>query len=164
MSVAVLNPTLDHVLVTAGIVWLIARQFTWRDVSDLLRWPVLLLAFGAISATLGVLHGERISLSGAAVFAAELLLVAATGTLMGTRYRFRDAPAGQQCRLNRSGVVLWAVFVCIRVAALILAAQLGAKFLETTGAVLMSFATNRLAASLVVQRRAQQRIRVHAPS
>jgi hypothetical protein len=59
MSVAVLNPTLDHVLVTAGIVWLIARQFTWRDVSDLLRWPVLLLAFGAISATLGVLHGER---------------------------------------------------------------------------------------------------------
>jgi hypothetical protein len=102
--------------------------------------------------------------SGAAVFAAELLLVAATGTLMGTRYRFRDAPAGQQCRLNRSGVVLWAVFVCIRVAALILAAQLGAKFLETTGAVLMSFATNRLAASLVVQRRAQQRIRVHAPS
>lgn len=50
--------------------------------------------------------------------------------------------------------MLWAVFLAIRLLSLILAPQVGARLVESTGAVLISFGTNRLVASLVVRRRA----------
>jgi hypothetical protein len=148
----------DDVLIAAGITWLIARQFWWRDVAGLLRLPLILLVVGGCSIGADLLsHGEHISSIGVTLLVAELLLVATTGAVMGTRYQFRTTCAETQCRLDATGLLLWAVFLGIRISSLILASQVGAKLLESTGVVLVSFATNRLAASVLVLRRAQQR-------
>ena len=65
----------------------------------------------------------------------------------------RRASAGLQYRLTRGGVGLWAAFLAIRVGSFLLAEQLGAHLLENSGAILLSFATNRLVSSTIVRRR-----------
>jgi hypothetical protein len=160
MTAGSLNAAFDDVLVIAGITWLIARQFSWRDVRGLVQLPVLLLVGGGLLVTSDVVRGERVPASGVALLVGELLLVGATGSVMGTRYQFRVTGTGMQCRLDRAGLLLWAAFLLIRLVSLILAARVGAGLLETTGVVLVSFATNRLVASVVVMRRAQRRLSV----
>jgi hypothetical protein len=85
----------------------------------------------------------------------ELVLVAGTGAAMGYVTGFRGAGRALQHRLTAPGLGLWAVFVAIRVGFFALAAALGANLLEASGVIVLSFGVNRLAASLVVRRRAR---------
>jgi hypothetical protein len=148
----------EDVTVVGGIGWMIGRQFRWRQVAGLLRLPLALLGLGAGWIVSDLLHGSTtVTPLDAAVLSAELLLVVATGSAMGLLYRFRPPAAKVECRLSRGGLLLWAVFVAIRLASFLLARHLGAHLLETTGAVLVSFASSRLAAALVVQRRSSRR-------
>ena len=86
---------------------------------------------------------------------AELGLVAVTGTVMGYVTHFRRAGGRLQYRLTGVGLILWAVFVAIRVGNFALANLLGANVAEATGLILLSFGVNRLAAIAVVRRRAE---------
>ena len=85
----------------------------------------------------------------------ELALVAVTGTIMGLATRFRTMDAHLQYRLSPTGIWLWAVFIVIRVGSFWLASALGAHVAEATGMILLSFGANRLAAILIVRRRAE---------
>ncbi|MBG0738030.1 hypothetical protein IV500_01075 [Paeniglutamicibacter antarcticus] len=85
---------------------------------------------------------------------AELGLVAFTGTAMGYATNFRSAGGQLQYRLTGTGIFLWGLFIVIRIADFALAGALGANLADATGLILLSFGINRLAAILVVRRRA----------
>lgn len=155
-----LDAVLTDVLVAAGIVWLVARQFHWRPVGSMLRIALGVLGVGAAVTVPGAVR-MHLAAPDVLVLAAELLLVGATGTAMGTLYRFRTVRGDLQCRLERLGLLLWAVFLGVRVGSFALAHLLGAHGLENTGVLLVSFGTNRLASALVVGRRSA---RVAAPT
>lgn len=155
MTATGVNSVLDAGLIASGIAWMIVRQFTWRDLAGLLRLPLIVLASGVALLGLDLVGGESVRPLEIVVSLGELLLVGVTGTLMGRRYRLRNTAGHTQCRLDRSGLLLWAAFLVIRISSFILAARIGARLLETTGAMLVSFATNRLVASVVVRRRAR---------
>jgi len=89
--------------------------------------------------------------------------VAGTGAAMGRATRFRDED-GLRYRLTGPGIALWAVFLAIRVASFVLAGVLGARMLDATGLILVSFGVNRLAAALVVRRRATVRYGRNTPA
>ena len=89
---------------------------------------------------------------------AELGLVAITGTAMGYATHFRTAGGRLQYRLTWTGIILWAIFVTIRIGNFALASTLGANLADATGLILLSFGVNRLAAILVVRHRAEARI------
>ena len=156
MSWSTINATVDDLAVLAGVAWMIARQFTWRPLAGAVWIPVLLVAAGTAVIAIELILGRLVvhPVDGA-MAAAELLLVALTGTAMGCRYRFRDSPEShrRQLRLDRSGLLLWAVFLAVRLGSVLLARAVGAHLVETTGAILISFGTNRLVAMLVAQHR-----------
>lgn len=74
---------------------------------------------------------------------------------MGHVTRFRTVDEHLQYKLNTAGLWLWGLFVGIRVGSFYLASALGASLADATGLVLPSFGVNRLAAILVVGRRAR---------
>ncbi|WP_370935198.1 hypothetical protein [Amycolatopsis sp. cg13] len=141
----------DDVLLALGIGILIVRQFQWRSAEPrrMLLMPVLLIVVGLVY--LGFELGGGFE-SADWLLVGELVLVAGTGTAMGYVTRFRQA-GGLQYRLTGAGIVLWAVFLAVRVGSFALASVLGAHLLDATGLILVSFGVNRLAASLVVRRR-----------
>lgn len=145
----------DDILIGAGIAFLIVRQFMWRaaDPARLLLMPVIIVIYGIGSVTWDILHGERLKIVDLVVFIVELALVGCTGTVMGVRTRFRRRGQALQYKLDAWGVALWAIFIAIRIGSFLLAAQLDAHALETTGAILISFGANRLASSITVRRR-----------
>lgn len=146
----------DDVIVVLGILFLIVRQFLWRDARAhrLLRLPVIVIDLGIVLVVWNVIQGEVFTDLDALMLFAELVLVAATGSIMGRSTVFRRVQGLLQYKLNRWAIALWALFIAIRVGSFLLAAHLGAHVLETSGAILISFGGNRLASSLVVLRRA----------
>ena len=153
---AAVNGLADEVLVVAGIAVMVVRQFRWRsaELHRLLRLPLLII--GAGTAYLGVeLWGGFPWVRGDWFIVAELALVAGTGTVMGHVTRFRTIQGHLQYRLTAAGLWLWLAFVGIRLASFFLAAALGVDLAGATGLVLLSFGINRLAATLVVRRRAR---------
>jgi hypothetical protein len=155
VAVSDINTIADDLIIAVGIAVLIIRQFLWRsaDLARMLRMPVVVIGAGIVYLRVELRHGFVWSATEWLVLA-ELVLVAITGTIMGHVTRFRRVEGGVQYRLTRPGVLLWAAFVAIRVGGFALAHLLGARLLETTGMILVSFGANRLAASLVVRRRA----------
>ena len=151
--------TLDRLVIVVGIVALIARQFRWRvaDPRTILRLPLALLGFGAFTFAQEVFTGMALTAHTVVLLVAELALVGLLGTTMGWLMQFRPDGAGWRSRLSPRGLVLWALFVAIRVGIFALAARLGAPLLETTGAILLSFGLNRLANALVVRQRLARR-------
>jgi len=145
----------DRIVVSVGIVVLIARQFRWRvaDPQTILRFPLALIGIGALTFIQQIFGSVPLTARTVALLAAELALVGLLGTTMGWLMQFRVADAGWRYRLSPRGIVLWALFVAIRVGIFALAARFGAPLLETTGAILLSFGLNRLASALVVRRR-----------
>ncbi|WP_375401633.1 hypothetical protein [uncultured Amnibacterium sp.] len=150
-----INQAADTVLIVAGVGVLIVRQFIWRsaDPARMLTPPVLIMAAGLVSLVIEVHSGLHWTTADIVVLG-ELVLVAATGTAMGHVTRFRAHEGQVQYKLTANGVVLWAAFIVIRLASLSLAFLLGATAADTTGLILISFGVNRLAATLVVRRRA----------
>lgn len=156
MDWGAVNQVLDDVVIVAGIVWLIIRQFVWRstDLHRMLRLPVLILAGGLVYLVVELWSGFR--WAGADwIVLGELLLVAVTGTVMGCATRFRAVDDRLQYRLSTAGLWLWLLFVGIRVGSYLLASALGASLADATGLILLSFGVNRLAAVIVVRRRAR---------
>jgi hypothetical protein len=154
-----INRDADDVLVGAGIVVLIGRQFIWRS-AELRRMLVLPLVIIAVGTVYLVAELGAGSLSGAGdwVILAELALVALTGTAMGYVTRFRTQQDRLQYKLTTPGLLLWVVFVGLRLGSFYLAAALGARLAATLGPILLSFGVNRVAAVLVVRRRARARL------
>lgn len=146
--------TLDRFVVAVVIVVLIARQFCWRaaDPQAILRFPLALIGIGALTFAQEVFTGTALTARTVALLAAELALVGLLGATMGWLMQLRADGAGWRYRLSPRGIVLWALFVAIRVGIFALAARVGAPLLETTGAILLSFGLNRLASAFVVRR------------
>jgi hypothetical protein len=150
---------IDTIAVTAGICFLVVRQFLWRtaDAARLFVLPLSIIAVGVVSVVWEVLRGEPLTLFTLAVVCAEAVLVFGTGTAMGWMTQFRQRGGVLSYRLVPEGMILWGVFLAIRVGSLFLAGRFGAHLLDTTGAIMVSFGINRLANSLVVRRRIEHR-------
>lgn len=151
-----INQVADNVIIAAGIAWLIARQFTWRsaELKLMLRIPVVVVAAGLAYLAIELWGGFQ-WVAGNWLVVAELGLVAVTGTAMGYVTRFRTVSGLLQYRLTGMGLVLWVVFVAIRLGNFALASVLGANLADATGLILLSFGVNRLAAIIVLRRRAK---------
>jgi hypothetical protein len=150
---------MDTVAVTVGIGFLIFRQVLWRtaEPARLFVLPLCIVGTGVVWVTWEVLRGEPLTLFTFAVVCAEAVLVFATGTAMGWMTQFRERNGALSYRLVPGGLVLWGVFLAIRVGSFVLAGRIGAHLLDTTGAITVSFGMNRLANSVVVSRRIKQR-------
>ncbi|MFC8800813.1 hypothetical protein ACFT2C_24040 [Promicromonospora sp. NPDC057138] len=150
-----INQIADNLIIAVGIAVLIVRQFLWRSavLHRMLRLPSLVIAAGV--GYLGVELGTGFQwVPGDWFIIGELALVAITGTAMGYVTRFRAVETRLEYRLTGPGVGLWAVFVAIRAGFFLLATASGADLAGATGLVLLSFGVNRLAAIMVVRRRA----------
>ena len=161
------NTVVDDIAISAGVVVLIVRQFRWRsaELHRMLQLPVSIVVIGLGYLAVELSRGFSWA-AGDWIVVAELVLVAATGTAMGYVTRFRRRPARSisapdqdaplQYKLTSPGLWLWVGFVVIRVASYYLAARRGADVGRATGLVLISFGINRVAAVLVVRRRARR--------
>ncbi len=151
-----INEVIDDVIITLGIAVLIVRQFIWRSavLDRMLRMPIVIILAGIIYLIVE-LAGGFAWVPADWLIVAELGLVAITGTAMGYATHFRTTSGSLQYRLTWIGVILWAVFVTIRLGNFALASILGANLAEATGLILLSFGINRLAAIAVVRRRAR---------
>jgi hypothetical protein len=160
---AAINQIADDVIITIGISVLIVRQFIWRsaELNRMLRMPVVVIAAGIACLAFELWAGFH-WVAADWLVVAELGLVAVTGTVMGYVTHFRRACGQLQYRLTGVGLILWAVFVAIRVGNFALANQLGANLAEATGLILLSFGVNRLAAIAVVRHRAEALISENA--
>lgn len=145
----------DTLVVTLGIGLLIVRQFLWReaDPQKILRFPLAIVGIGVVALGWEIVARAALTPLTFMLLGAEVALVCLTGSAMGMLTELRESTGRLHHRLSRSGVVLWAVFVAIRVGSFLLADRFGAHLLETTGAILVSFGINRLASSLVVRRK-----------
>jgi hypothetical protein len=160
-----INEIADNVIITVGIGVLIVRQFLWRSTQlhRMLRMPVLIIAVGILY-LVAELSGSVRWAAGDWFIVAELGLVAFTGTAMGYVTRFRTADEHLQYRLTTPGIALWAAFIGIRVGFFFLVTVFGARLGDATGVILLSFGVNRLAAILVVRRRAEAMLRTTQPA
>lgn len=154
-----INHDADDMLVGVGIAILIVRQFRWRS-TDLRRMLVLPLVIIAVAVVYLVaeLRAEPRGGAGDWVILGELAMVALTGTAMGYVTRFRTHQDQLQYKLTTPGLLLWVVFVGLRLGSFYLAAALGARLAAALGPILLSFGVNRVAAVLVVRRRARARL------
>ncbi|QHC58928.1 hypothetical protein [Rathayibacter sp. VKM Ac-2760] len=150
------NRMVDDVAIAAGIIVLIVRQFLWRSTQlhRMLGLPTVIIGAGLVSLAVELWGGFR-WVEADWIIIGELVLVTGTGTIMGLVTRFRTTDAHLEYKLSPAGIWLWALFVVIRVGSLSLASVLGANLAEATGVILLSFGTNRLAAVLVVRKRAE---------
>lgn len=153
----IVNQAADDAIITVGIMVLIVRQFIWRSAQlhRMLRLPAVIIAAGLVY-LLFELRGGFHWVPADWIIIAELFLVAVTGTIMGHATRFRTVDEHLQYKLSSNGVWLWAAFLLIRVGSFCLASTLGANLTEATGLILLSFGINRLAAIIVVRRRAEK--------
>lgn len=144
---------LDTLLITVGILFLIVRRFFWREIepTKLFRFPLLMIGLGATWAVWDVINGATFGLVSLGVMGLEALLVFGTGLVMGLMTQFRQRSGQISYRLLPAGVLLWLVFLAVRIGSFILADKLGFHLLDTTGAILVSFGINRLAAALVIR-------------
>ncbi|SMQ71277.1 hypothetical protein SAMN06295909_2521 [Plantibacter sp. VKM Ac-1784] len=150
------NKSLDDVIIAAGIIILIVRQFIWRSTQlhRMLLLPVVIIAAGLVYLVIELWGGFGWAAADWIIIG-ELVLVTVTGTVMGLVTRFRTTDAQLQYKLSPAGIWLWALFIVIRVGSFYLASVLGANLAEATGLILLSFGANRLAAILVVRKRAE---------
>ncbi len=153
-----INQVADEALVTAGIGFLIVRQFLWRsaELRRMLWMPAIILGLGIVS-LLGEVQGLRWVPADWCI-PGELVLVFLTGTAMGYVTHLRTAQQRVQYKLTGAGIALWAVFLTIRIGSFFLASALGANLSDAMGPILLSFGTNRLAATLIVRRRVRRLI------
>ncbi|MDP9777719.1 hypothetical protein J2S58_001342 [Nakamurella flavida] len=149
-----IDRVMDDVLITAGVVVLIVRQFRWRsaEAGRMFRLPMIVLGLGLL------LLGEEMWTGvdwrpGDWFVLAEVGLVAVAGIAMGRVTRFRFHRERLQYRLTTPGLGLWAAVVAARVATVLSAARFGADVSGASGLLLISFGVNRLAAAVVVSRR-----------
>lgn len=164
MDWGAINQIADDIIITAGIALLILRQFIWRsaELNRMMRMPVVVVASGIVYLVFEVWGGFR-WVTADWLIIAELALVAITGTAMGYVTHFREKAGHLQYRLTGVGLILWAVFVAIRIGNFALANLLGANLVEATGLILLSFGVNRLTAIAVVRRRATELISQQEP-
>ena len=150
-----INEVADDALVAVGILILIARQFIWRsaELHRMLRLPLIIVGAGIVY-LLAELWGGFHWVPGDWFVLGELALVALTGTAMGFVTRFRPNQERLQYKLTAVGLWLWLAFVAIRIGSFWLASVFGANLGAVTGLILLSFGVNRLAAIVVVRRRA----------
>ncbi len=153
---AELNRITDNVLIAAGIAFLVLRQFFWRpaELGRMLRLPLLVIA-GAAGYLVVELRAGFGWVPADWLVVGELVLVAVTGTAMGYVTHFRRRDNQLQYRLTTAGLVLWAVLLLLRGGDIVLAEHLGANVEKATGLILLSFGVTRLAAIMVVRRRAR---------
>ena len=158
---ATINQVTDDVIITVGIAVLIARQFIWRsaELHSMLRLPFLVIIAGFVYLAFEFWGGFRWA-PGDWFIVGELALVALTGTAMGHVTRFRTDQERLEYKLTAAGLGLWAVFIGLRVSTFYLAAAFGANMTDATGLILLSFGANRLAAVLVVRRRARNLLEI----
>lgn len=151
------NRIADDSLITAGIAFLVARQFLWRrtELDRMLRLPLLVIAAAAVYLVVEFRSGFG-WVAADWLIVGELMLVTVTGTAMGYVTQFRRHDHQLQYRLTTAGVVLWVVFLLLRAGDITLADHLGADTAKATGLILLSFGLNRLAAIAVVRRRARE--------
>lgn len=159
-----INQIVDDVILTVGIAILIIRQFIWRSaqLNRMLRVPVLIIGAGIASLVFELWGGFPWAPADWLILP-ELGLVAIAGTAMGYATHFRTAGGRLQYRLTWTGIILWAIFVTIRIGNFALASTLGANLADATGLILLSFGVNRLAAIMVVRRRAEAHIATTEP-
>ncbi|MBN9612407.1 MAG: hypothetical protein J0H64_02890 [Actinobacteria bacterium] len=165
-----MTPTLQLIgnglLIAVLLVWVGYRQTTWRvvDPARMLRLPALL---GIAGIAILVNGRGTVALTGVgfAMLAIELVLSLGVGALMGAISRFRamtpeaitaygagrnrrgstGAPVSLEARTGWFGLALWIVLIAARIGIGVLAHQLGATALASTGVILLMVAANRAA-------------------
>lgn len=147
--------SLDTLLVVLGILALIIRQFFWRTatLAGFLRTPLMILTAGALWMAWDALHGELLTGRILEIALAEAVLVLGTGAVMGLVTQFQPDHDRLRYRLMPAGILLWLIFLGIRVGSFLYADRLGVHLLDTTGAILVSFGLNRLSNALVIRAR-----------
>ena len=150
-----INQIADDIIIIVGITFVFVRQFIWRSarLDRMLRMPVIVTGAGIVFLNIELARGVA-SVPADWLIVAELGLVATTGTAMGYATHFRRVREDLHYRLTGVGIILWAVFVAVRIGNFALANTLGANLADATGLILLSFGINRLAAITVVRRRA----------
>ncbi|MFT4294539.1 MAG: hypothetical protein QM582_03905 [Micropruina sp.] len=144
------------------LVWVGYRQTTWRVVDGARMWrlPLILGLVGIAS-----LIGARASFGGidVAALAIEIAVSAATGAWMGALAKFRPLAASNdhsgarwETRTGWWGLALWLLVVAVRVGIDVVAVQLGAQLVTSTGVILLLLGANRMIRVGVILSRAQQ--------
>ncbi len=140
------------------LVWVGYRQTTWRPVGATMWRLPLILGLVGIASMLG--SGMPLSGIDLAALAIELVVSAATGAWMGVLAHFRplapsDATSARwESRTGWWGLALWLLVVAVRVGIDIVAVQLGAGMVTSTGVILLVLAANRLVRVGVILNRA----------
>ena len=144
---------------TVGIVFLLAllvlRQFQWKAASEarLLRLPAILILAGVVELCINLIRGEILTWDAIGALAVELILVSTIGLIMGRMSILRVLDGQSFYRLTRIGILLWALFLVVRIGSFASASVMDIHILETTGVILISFGLNRLASALILRRR-----------
>jgi hypothetical protein len=154
-----MNSVLDLVLAVAVIVYICAKQVSWRpvDPSRLFRLPLILGAAGIV--TMPRQHTGLHPVD-VAILGLSAVLALASGTLMGRIARFRPSPADPRLTESRTGwlgVAIWIGLVAARVALDVAGHRLGSDLAVSTGSILLVLALNRLAGALVISARLSRR-------
>ena len=134
---------------------LVLRQFQWKAASEarLLRLPAILILAGVVEFCVSLFRGEALTWEAIGALTVELVLVSTIGLIMGRLSILRVLDGQSFYRLTRIGILLWALFLAVRIGSFALARVMGIHILETTGVILISFGLNRLASALVIRRR-----------
>jgi hypothetical protein len=153
------STVLDLLLGLAIIVYISAKQLSWRPVDPARMWklPLILGAVGVVSLarrTTSVNAVDVVILGLSAVFA----LI--SGALMGRIARFRPSPTDPglvESRTSGLGVGIWFGLILVRVALDIAGHRLGSDLAVSTGTILLMLAFNRAAGAVVVSARRPHR-------
>jgi hypothetical protein len=148
----------DLIWAAAGILFLIARQFTWRPLTraNLFAIPSVLIGSGVTWMACGGATSQPLNRLTLLAVGVEGLAAMLTGLAMGWLTQFRSRANRQWYRLAPKGVALWALFVGIRVGSLYWFKLMGTSGIAVPGGLLVLFGLNRLISGLTIRRRLRQ--------
>jgi hypothetical protein len=153
----------NYALPILSVLYLIGRQFMWRQLKDRPQWRAGII-FGIVGVVLILQQPELISAPLSAVDLGMMVLECAVsfgiGILMGRMTVYRVIDDRVELRTPPIGILLWVVFIAVRIGLVMLADGSGAVIAASGSFILISLAFNRLARGFVIE---SQRAK-HTPS
>lgn len=137
-----------------AVLFLIGRQFVWRQLKDRPQWRAGVI-LGIVGVVLVLQQPELISAPLTAVDLGMMVLECAVsfgvGILMGKMTVYRVVGDRVELRTPPIGILLWVVFIAVRIALVMLADGSGAVIAASGSFILISLAFNRLARGFVIE-------------
>lgn len=137
-----------------AVLFLIGRQFVWRQLKDRPQWRAGVI-LGIVGVVLVLQQPELISAPLTAADLGMMVLECAVsfgiGILMGKMTVYRVVGDQVELRTPPIGILLWVVFIAVRIALVMLADGSGAVIAASGSFILISLAFNRLARGFVIE-------------